>query len=48
MTEKAVKALFAMPKPDAKRFIEKIELIAQTPYASLPFVNQNYRFKIGD
>ena len=53
MTVKVVKALQKIPKPDVDRFMHKIGIIAQNPYAPLPFVkrlkdSQNFRFRFGD
>jgi mRNA interferase RelE/StbE len=53
MTDKAVKALRKIPREDAVRCIQKINIIAQDPYATLPFVkrlknSQNFRFRFGD
>jgi mRNA interferase RelE/StbE len=52
MTEKALKALQTIPKPDVNRFLDKIDIIAKNPYAQLPFVkrlkdSQNFRFRFG-
>ena len=53
MTEKVVKVLQQVPKTDVDRFLHKLDVIAQNPYASLPFVkrlkdSQNFRFRFGD
>ena len=50
MTENVVKALQKIPTSDVDLFMRKIEIIAQDPYASLPFVkrlknSQNFRFR---
>ena len=52
MTENVVKALQKIPTSDVDLFMRKIEIIAQDPYASLPFVkrlknSQNFRFRFG-
>ena len=53
MTEKVVKTLQAIPKPDVDKFMRKITIIAKDPYASLSFVkrlknSQNFRFRFGN
>jgi mRNA interferase RelE/StbE len=53
MSDKVVEALKKIPKTDVNRFMRKIAIIAQDPYAPLPFVkrlknSQNYRFRFGD
>jgi mRNA interferase RelE/StbE len=53
MSDKVVETLKKIPKTDVNRFMRKITVIAQDPYAPLPFVkrlknSQNYRFRFGD
>ena len=53
LTEKVVKALQIIPKTDVDKFMQKLAIIAQNPYADLPFVkrlknSQNFRFRFGD
>ena len=53
ITEKAVKALQTIPKMDAERFIGKLDIIANDPYADLPFLKRlkskdYFRFRFGD
>ena len=53
MTENVVKFLQKIPKSDVDRFMRKLDIIAQNPYASLSFVkrlknSQNFRFRFGD
>jgi len=53
MTEKVVKTLQMIPKADVDKFMRKLAIIAQNPYADLPFVkrlknSQNFRFRFGD
>ena len=53
MTEKVVKTLNSIPKVDVDRFMRKLAIIAQNPYADLSFVkrlknSQNFRFRFGD
>ena len=52
MTEKVVKVLQKIPKPDVDNFIRKLYIIAKNPYAQLSFVkrlknSQNFRFRFG-
>ena len=53
LTEKVVKALQIISKDDVRSFMQKIDHIAENPYADLPFVkrlknSQNFRFRFGD
>ena len=53
LTEKVVKVLQQIPKADVDRFLRKLDVIAQNPYASLPFAkrlkdSQNFRFRFGN
>lgn len=48
-----LKFLRKIPKDDVGRFMEKLNMIAQNPYADLPFVKRlkggpHYRFRFGD
>ena len=53
MDQKVTKFLNKIPGKEYKRFLQKIDIIAQDPYASLSFVEkmQNspyFRFRFGD
>ena len=53
MTGKVVKILRNMPKGDVKNFLQKLDIIAQNPYAPLNFVkrlkdSENFRFRFGN
>jgi len=50
---KAEKFLKSIPKDDFMRFLEKMDIIARNPHASLPFVTRlkgssYFRFRFGD
>ena len=51
--DKVLKFLRNIPKDDFGRFMEKMDIIAQNPHASLPFVTRlkgspYFRFRFGD
>ena len=51
--KKALDYLGGIPRDDASRFFEKIRIVAQNPYANLPFVKRLqgspfFRFRFGD
>ena len=51
--KKALVYLGGIPRDDADRFFEKIRMVAENPYADLPFVkrmkgNSFYRLRFGD
>ena len=51
--DKVEKFLRSIPKDDFRRFLEKMDIIAQNPHVSLPFVTRlqgssYFRFRFGD
>jgi mRNA interferase RelE/StbE len=53
ISESVLKKLRDIPKDDRLRFYEKIETVAENPFADIPFVKRltnspYYRFRFGD
>ena len=51
--KKVLDFLYRIPKSDARHFQEKLTIIAQDPYASIPFAKKltgmdGYRFRFGN